>query len=122
MSNEVQPYGIDSNVWPGLAKLMEEMGELQQVLGKVMACTGKDALYWDGHSLRPKLIEEMGDVRAAMIFFAEANGIGKKYIHDRADLKLTKFRFWRKEGRSPSKKLTKVCSIPACGCTGEYHA
>jgi NTP pyrophosphatase (non-canonical NTP hydrolase) len=34
------PYSIGQNHWPGLARLMEEMGELQQVLGKVMASGG----------------------------------------------------------------------------------
>lgn len=100
MANDVQVYGIGSDIWPGLAKLMEEMGELQQVLGKLMACDGVgDITYWDGSSLMPKLVEEMGDVRAAMIFFCEANKIPKKMIHDRADEKLKKFRYWHRESR-----------------------
>lgn len=94
MANDNQPYGIGSDIWPGLAKLMEEMGELQQVLGKIMACEGKDAIYWDGSSLVPQLIEEMGDVRASLIFFCEANGISKQDVHDRADEKLGKYRYW----------------------------
>lgn len=99
MANETQPYGIGSDIWPGLAKLMEEMGELQQVLGKVMACSGTDAIYWDGSSLVPQLIEEMGDVRAAMIFFCEVNGISKALVHERADKKLEKFRYWHEHSR-----------------------
>lgn len=44
MANDDMPYGIGSDRWPGLAKLMEEMGELQEVLGKIMACEGPDAI------------------------------------------------------------------------------
>lgn len=95
MANDVQAYGIGSNIWPGLAKLMEEMGELQQVLGKVMACTGPNAIYWDGTSLVPRIQEEMADVRASIIFFCKANGLDKQFIHDRADEKLVKFRHWQ---------------------------
>lgn len=94
MADDTQPYGIGSDTWPGLAKLMEECGELIQVLGKIMACEGKDAIYWDGSSLVPHLIEEMGDVRAAMIFFCESNGIQKSRVHARADEKLEKFHYW----------------------------
>lgn len=97
MTDKVQPYGIGSDTWPGLAKLMEELGELQEVLGKVMGCDNPNGQYWDGTSLRPRLIEEMGDVRAAMIFFAEENGVEKIDIHYRADIKLEKFRYWHKE-------------------------
>lgn len=97
MANDSQPYGIGSDIWPGLAKLMEEMGELQQVLGKIMACEGPAAIYWDGLSLVPQLIEEMGDVRASLIFFGEANGFSKQAVHDRADMKLEKFRYWHGE-------------------------
>lgn len=97
MANDAQPYGIGSDLWPGLAKLMEEMGELQQVLGKVMACDGPAAIYWDGQPLLPHIIDEMGDVRAAMIFFCEANDIPKGLVHGRADEKLAKFEHWHQE-------------------------
>lgn len=99
MANDNMPYGIGSDQWAGLAKLMEEMGELQQVLGKIMACEGREAIYWDGSSLLPQLVEELGDVRAAMIFFCEVNGIPKEAVHLRADEKLVKFRYWDKAHR-----------------------
>lgn len=35
------PYSIGQGHWPGLARLIEELGELQQVLGKIMACGGE---------------------------------------------------------------------------------
>jgi hypothetical protein len=110
MADDAQPYGIGSDTWPGLAKLMEEMGELQQLLGKVMACSGPNAIYWDGSSLLPKIIEEMGDVRASMIFFAEVNLIPKSSIHERADMKLEKFRYWHQQ-----YSTTKIYHAPTEG-------
>jgi NTP pyrophosphatase (non-canonical NTP hydrolase) len=89
------PFGFNTKVWPGLAKLMEELGELQQLLGKVVACSDPNATYWDGRSLRPELIEELGDVRAAMIFFCENNGLSKIDVHTRADRKLALFNTWK---------------------------
>jgi NTP pyrophosphatase (non-canonical NTP hydrolase) len=88
-------YGIGSDQIPGLAKLIEEAGELTQALAKVMAL-GHMGRHWDGTHLRTRLVEEMGDVRAAMIFFCEANNIDKGLVHDRADVKLVQFRYWHK--------------------------
>lgn len=98
MANDNQPYGIGSDVWPGLAKLMEEMGELQQVLGKVMACEGPSAIYWDMSSLVPQIIEEAGDVSAAMGFFLEQNLplSDRQAVNRRGIDKLEKFNYWHK--------------------------
>lgn len=60
-------YGIGSSYWNGLAKLNEEAGELIQILGKLLATGGTD--HWEG-DLRPRLVEELGDLRAAIDFFA----------------------------------------------------
>ena len=57
-------FSIGSKLWPGVSKVIEEMGELQQVLGKLIAVAG-ETKHWDG-DLRPKLIEEIGDLRAAL--------------------------------------------------------
>jgi NTP pyrophosphatase (non-canonical NTP hydrolase) len=90
------PYSIGSDVWPGLAKLAEECGELVQVLGKIIAMGGEENYdHWDGTNLRVRLIEEMGDVRGAMIFLCEQNGIRKQDVHERADQKLELFRTWQ---------------------------
>lgn len=97
MANDAQPYGIGSDVWPGLAKLMEEMGELQQVLGKIMACEGPSAIYWDGDTLVPNLLEEMADVGAALLFFRDANGLDGEIIADRREEKLQKFQYWHRQ-------------------------
>jgi len=65
-------YSIGSRVWPGMSKLIEEMGELAQVLGKLMG-TGGEAKHWDGSNLRERLIEELADLHAAIQFFANQN-------------------------------------------------
>jgi hypothetical protein len=65
-------YEIGSDNWPGLAKLVEEIGELNQVLGKIMG-GGGDTTYWDGTDLRVNLTEELADVEAALLFFSESN-------------------------------------------------
>lgn len=90
------PYSIGSDTWPGLAKLAEEAGELVQVIGKIIAMGGAENYnHWDGSELTSRLVEEMGDVRAAMIFVCELNGIDKEDVHERADKKLVMFRRWQ---------------------------
>ena len=69
------PYEIGSSTWPGLAKLTEEAGELVQVLAKLVGASGRET-YYDGTDLRARLIEECGDLTAAIAFFTEANGLG----------------------------------------------
>lgn len=51
----------------GVAKLIEECGELQQVLGKKLAWWDTDEPHWDGTILRDRLVEEMGALIAAEI-------------------------------------------------------
>jgi NTP pyrophosphatase (non-canonical NTP hydrolase) len=65
-------FSIGSGVWPGVSKLVEEVGELGQVLGKLIATHGA-AEHWDGTNLRQRLIEEMGDVLAAVDFVGQMN-------------------------------------------------
>lgn len=65
-------FSIGSAVWPGVSKLIEEMGELGQVLGKLIALHG-DVEHWDGTNLRDRLIEEMGDVLGALDFLGQMN-------------------------------------------------
>lgn len=59
-------FAFGDNVWPGLAKLAEECGEVVQVIGKLMMTHGSPA-HWSG-DLRVMLCEEMADVEAAITF------------------------------------------------------
>lgn len=92
------PYSIGSDIWPGVSKLIEEMGELHQVLGKLIA-TGGEAQHWDGSNLRERLVEEMGDVRAALSFVAAVNDLDPDAIHRRHFTKSVLFNQWHSEQR-----------------------
>ena len=88
-------FAMATKVWPGTAKLIEEMGELQQVLGKLIMTSG-DTEHWS-EDLRPKLVEELADVMAALRFFnlenlsrAEQESVWVRY-NDKLEL----FREWR---------------------------
>ena len=78
----------------GVPKLIEECGELQQILGKRLA-------YWhteqhpDGKhmTISERMAEEMGDVMAAIYFVADQFGIGVDVAH-RAEAKRRLFNEW----------------------------
>ena len=96
-------FSIGSAVWPGTSKLLEEMGELQQVLGKLIAVHGADR-HWDG-DLRQRLIEEIGDVRAALDFFVGHNlslEDGHRILR-RASEKYELFGKWHADPRPPER-------------------
>jgi NTP pyrophosphatase (non-canonical NTP hydrolase) len=92
-------YSIGSSKWPGTAKLLEEMGELAQVLGKIIG-NGGDPRYWDGTDLRAKLIEELADVQATLLFFRDSNLTpGEEGVmNGRVAYKLEKFEEWHEKG------------------------
>jgi len=94
-------FSIGSKVWPGTSKVIEEMGELQQVLGKLIAVAG-ETKHWDG-DLRKRLVEELGDLSAALIFFQSENMTPDELLEivERAEKKLTLFRQWHKEPTKP---------------------
>ena len=87
-----EPFGIGAEVWPGLAKAAEEAGELLQVLGKLVATGGRPEHY-DGSDLRARLIEECGDLLAAVAYLTAANGIEAE-VAERAAGKREIFQAW----------------------------
>ena len=94
-------FSIGSQVWPGTSKLLEEMGELVQVLGKLMATAG-DTKHWSG-DLRKMLLDELADVSAAVRFFAVENLTLEemKVVADRTEKKLALFRKWHADPEMP---------------------
>lgn len=94
-------FSIGSGVWPGTSKVIEEMGELQQVLGKLIAVAG-DTQHWDG-DLRKKLVEEIGDVCAALLFFQAENLTldEVKQVAERIEKKVVLFRQWHANPGKP---------------------
>jgi hypothetical protein len=94
-------FSIGSKLWPGTSKVIEEMGELQQVLGKLIAVAG-DTKHWDG-DLRKRLIEEIGDLSAALVFFQRENLTKNETLRvvQRCELKLDLFKKWHKNPEKP---------------------
>ncbi len=78
----------------GLTKLIEECGELQQILGKKLAYWDTD-IHPDGESLRDRMIEEIGDVLAAIYFVVGEWGLDG-LVDARVEQKLALFMSWHR--------------------------
>ena len=89
-------FSIGGTTWPGISKLIKEMGELGQVIGKLIATHG-DPGHWDGSDLVERLHEELGDVEAAIQFLKEVNGLDQDQIDARREKKVALFRTWHEE-------------------------
>lgn len=87
------PYAMGSDHWEGLAKLIEEAGEVVQVAGKLIG-TGGDTHHWDGSDLKVRLEEEIADVVAAARYVVAKNGLDEVAIQRRVDKKLQLFLAW----------------------------
>jgi len=74
----------------GIFKLVEEMGELQQVLGKLASYPNNQ--HPEDSKLKTALKEELADVYAALQYFVVKNGIDLDY--NRVDQKINKFSKW----------------------------
>lgn len=99
-----KPYCIGSSDWNGLSKIIEEMGELQQVCGKLIGSQGS-VDHWS-LNLKEKFIEELGDVLAAIDFFVDMNFTPEehKLIYNQAHVKYTRFEQWNRETRDASTR------------------
>lgn len=82
--------------WPGIAKQVEEMGELGQVLGKLMMVHGSDT-HWSG-PLRPMLVDELADVLAISTFVKKhcLTDTERRRLIRRAVEKELKFEAWHR--------------------------
>lgn len=88
---------IGQEVWPGLLKAVEEGGELQQVIGKLLAYpvgTHPDG----GPHLRIRLTNEVADLMAALDFVVLANGLDAAAIGVRVAEKFARFYQWHQDG------------------------
>jgi len=90
-------FSIGSDVWPGLSKLVEEMGEVQQVAGKLFGAGGATQ-HWDGSNLRERLQEELADLLAAVRFVIVTCTLDSDAIEKRADEKKAQFWEWHRRG------------------------
>lgn len=95
-NQEGGPFGYGSSVWPGVAKVIEECGEVQQVCGKLIA-TGGGLDHWDGTNLRHRLQEEIADLQAALEVVIRLNNLDAVTIYTRATSKRDTFLRWQIE-------------------------
>jgi NTP pyrophosphatase (non-canonical NTP hydrolase) len=86
-------FAIGSRTWPGLSKLIEELGEVAQVAGKLIA-TGGEPGHWDGTNLRTRIEDELADLEAAITFVLEHNDLDAGRVAERRAAKLRQFRDW----------------------------
>lgn len=95
-------FAIGDQEWPGISKLVEELGELGQVCGKLMGTGGKIE-HWDGEgNLDRRLLNEMADVAAAIEFVLKRNltMYDLHTFHGRREQKLALFDQWHAKGRA----------------------
>lgn len=86
-------YAIGSDHWPGASRIIEECGELLQVLGKLQGAGGR-AEHWDGSDLPQRLVEEIGDVQAALAFFVQMNNLPEWLVRERRQEKFEQYVDW----------------------------
>lgn len=91
----LEPDPPEEDLWRGIHKLTEEMGELLQVIGK--ANVFPDGNHPDGGPpLRQRFEEELDDVQAAIIYFRRRNSL--EHVEGRVADKLAKFNKWGLSG------------------------
>lgn len=98
-------FAFGDKVMPGLSKLVEEIGELGQVLGKYIQSRGSD-IHWSGN-LRDMLHDEVGDVLAAISFITAHWNLDITRINERAEMKRGKFDRWHAGDNDPVPGATK---------------
>lgn len=115
------PWAIaQDDCWPGTAKVIEECGELVQVLAKLIAL-GRDGTHWDGSDIRPRVMEEVADVTAALQFFVARNlSPGEeRAVHARAEAKEAQFERWHEE-RKPAAYQARAVHCPGCAAAAPH--
>lgn len=100
----VPPFTIGSDVWPGVVKLIEESGELQQVLGKLMAYPSSP--HPDGTDIPDRLEAELADVLGAILFAVKVNQLNSTRIWNRAYAKRDRFWRWQREAPQTPSAVT----------------
>ena len=106
-------FNIESARWAGATKILEEASELSTVIAKLIAMNGEPT-YFDGTNLEQRLIEEIGDLRAALSFFLVHQSADFNTRVDRRHLKKSlTFADWRQECRKQSEKAVSV-EEPQC--------
>lgn len=105
-------FEIGSDTWPGLSKLIEEQGEVAQVIGKLMGTQGVEQ-HWDGTNLRERITDEIGDVLAAIQFVVDHCDLNAHRVAMRAEHKRDLFEKWHRE------QTAKALTVDQPPCTGQ---
>lgn len=93
-NDNLGPFSLGADKWPGLSKLIEECGEVLQIAGKLIA-TGGRSDHWSGLDLVAELEKEIGDLEAAAMFFVEMNPqLDAVAIANRVNAKVDLFKEW----------------------------
>jgi hypothetical protein len=96
------PFTFGSEIWPGVAKLIEEAGEVLQICGKLMSTNGEDN-YWEDRNIHADFQDELADLQAALSWVIEENQdkLDLDYMTERLDLKQELFDKWHADGDDP---------------------
>lgn len=80
----------------GLTKLMEECGELIQILAKKLAYIDTD-IHLGDNPIKHRMEDEIADVVAAITFVVEQFDLDVPYMSTRANKKIELYEKWAKE-------------------------
>lgn len=110
------PYGIGSDHWPGVGKVIEESGELGLVFGKLFG-SGGNLAHWSG-DLGQMMQDEIADLRAALEFMTEANAPLRtedaiRYMERRYLWKFALFSSWHRGDPEGSWPKPEEYGLPA---------
>lgn len=90
-------YNFGSPVWPGLAKVIEECGEVLQIAGQIVAFPAGN--HPSGVDIVARMNNEIADLAAAIQFLVAENGtIDTTGFVLRRDAKLRLFQGWHERG------------------------
>jgi NTP pyrophosphatase (non-canonical NTP hydrolase) len=107
-------FAIGDKEWPGVSKLVEEIGEIGQVLGKLMGSRG-DTKHWSG-DLRDMMQTEIGDVLAAIAFVVDHNPVlNRDAITEQFDRKVALFKQWHAD--DPEHTMAAAAQGTCDGCS-----
>lgn len=89
----------------GLAKLLEECGELSQVAAKKLAYFHTNEHPDGAGNLNERMEAEMADVAAACAFVQQQFGLNGKAIENRACIKLALFQRWHADNSNGAESF-----------------
>ena len=105
----------------GLAKLLEELGELAQVAAKRLAYFHTSTHPDGAGDLNDRMQKEMGDVSAACAFVVQQFGLSGEAIANRAAFKLHLFQQWHADPNNGAECFHAIPHDRTCAPQGTHH-